>query len=176
MQSLKLWVLFGWLSAFTCAQRTGAGLAKVEWMTLEEVEVSMQKEKRPILIDLYTDWCGWCKVMDKKTYQNKNVSSYLQQKFYAVKLNAEATKSISWNGNTYRFNPNYKTHDFAIYLTGGQLSYPTTVIIPVEEAQPQAIPGFLEPKDFEIIVKYFGERKFGKMPFNQFQQQFKSNW
>lgn len=176
MQSLKLLVLFGWISVFACAQKPTAGFAKVEWMTLEEAANSMQKEKRPILIDLYTDWCGWCKVMDKKTYSNKNVSTYLQQKFYSVKLNAEGNKNIQWNGKTYKFNANYKTHDFAIYLTGGQLSYPTTVIIPVEELQPQAIPGYLEPKDLEMIVKYFGEGKFGKVPFNQFQQQFKSSW
>ena len=176
MQSLKLWVLFGWISVFACAQKSSTDADKVQWMTLEEVMTSMQKEKRPILIDLYTDWCGWCKVMDKKTYQNKNVSAYLQQKFYAVKLNAEATKAITWNGKMYKFNPGYKTHDFAIYLTGGQLSYPTTVIIPLEEPQPQAIPGFLEPKDFEMIVKYFGEGKYGKIPFNQFQKQFKGTW
>lgn len=176
MQSVKLCVLFAWLSFFACAQTSAPSITKVEWMTLSEVELNMQKEKRPILIDLYTDWCGWCKVMDRKTYSNKNVSSYLQQKFYAVKLNAEATQSINWNGKTYKFNPAYKTHDFAIYLTGGQLSYPTTVIIPVEQPQPQAIPGFLEPKDFEMIAKYFGEKKFGKVPFNQYQQTFKPSW
>jgi thioredoxin-related protein len=176
MQSLKLLVLFGWISFFACAQKMAPGFAKVEWMTLEQAATSMQKEKRPILIDLYTDWCGWCKVMDKKTYANKNVSAYLQQKFYAVKLNAESPKTIVWNGKTYKFNANYKTHDFAIYLSGGQLSYPTTVIIPLENTQPQAIPGFLEPKDFEIVVKYFGEGKFGKVPFNQYQQHFKSSW
>lgn len=176
MQSLKLLVLFGWLSVFTCGNTPSVARVKVEWMTLEEVEASMLKERRPILIDLYTDWCGWCKVMDKKTYQNKNVSGYLQQKFYAVKLNAESTQSITWRGKTYRFNSGYKTHEFAIYLTGGQLSYPTTVIIPIEDAQPQAIPGFMEPKDFEMIVKYFGEGKFAKVPFTQYQKQFKSSW
>ena len=176
MQSLKLLVLFGCLSAFTCAQKAAPKVSKLGWMTLSEVATNMQKEKRPILIDLYTDWCGWCKVMDKKTYSNKNVIAYLQQKFYVVKLNAEGTQSITWNGKTYRFNPGYKTHDFAVYLTGGQLSYPTTVILPVEEAQPQAIPGYMEPKDFEMIVKYFGEGQFGKIPFNQFQQKFKSTW
>jgi thioredoxin-related protein len=175
MQSLKLMVLFGWISVFACAQKP-APVSKVEWMTLEQVAASMQKERRPILIDLYTDWCGWCKVMDKKTYSNKKVSAYLQQKFYSVKLNAEGKQSITWNGKLYRFNANYKTHDFAMYLTGGQLSYPTTVIIPVEQLQPQAIPGYLEPKEFELVVKYFGEGKFGKVPFNQFQQQFKSTW
>lgn len=175
MQSLKLWVLFGWLSVFACAQKPLA-VSKVEWMTLEQAAASMLKERRPILIDLYTDWCGWCKVMDKKTYSNKKVSSYLQEKFYSVKLNAEGTQSITWNGKTYRFNASYRTHDFAIYLTGGQLSYPTTVILPVNEATPQAIPGYLEPKNFEPIVKYFGEGKFGKIPFNLYHQQFKSTW
>ena len=177
MQSLKLLVLFGWISIFACAQKAApSATAKVEWMTLSEVAANMQKERRPILIDLYTDWCGWCKVMDKKTYSNKNVSAYLQQKFYAVKLNAEATPSITWKGKTYKFNANYKTHDFAIYLTGGLLSFPTTVILPLEDTQPQAIPGFMEPKNFEMIVKYFGEGNFGKVPFNQFQQKFKSTW
>jgi thioredoxin-related protein len=176
MQSFKLLVLFGWISVFGCAQRNAPTFAKVEWMTLEQALEGMQREKRPILIDLYTDWCGWCKVMDKKTYTNKNVSAYLQEKFYAVKLNAESTKNITWNGKIYRFNANYKTHDFAVYLTGGQLSYPTTVIIPVQDAQPQAIPGFLEPKDLELIVKYFGEGKFGNVPFTQYQQQFKPSW
>ena len=101
---------------------------------------------------------------------------YLKQKFYFVKVNAESKQSINWNGRKYTFNPEYRTNEFALYLTQGRLSYPTTVIIPVEDGQPQAIPGFLEPKDFEVIVKYFGEGKYRKVPFPQYQQQFKSSW
>ena len=71
MQSLKLIVLFGWLSIFSCAGTWSQESVSIEWMTLAQVESSLQKEKRPVLIDLYTDWCGWCKVMDKKTYSNK---------------------------------------------------------------------------------------------------------
>ena len=176
MQSLKLIVLFGWLSIFSCAGTTSQESVSIEWMTLAQVESSLQKEKRPVLIDLYTDWCGWCKVMDKKTYSNKKVIEYLKQKFYFVKVNAESKQSINWNGRKYTFNPEYRTNEFALYLTQGRLSYPTTVIIPVEDGQPQAIPGFLEPKDFEVIVKYFGEGKYRKVPFPQYQQQFKSSW
>lgn len=176
MQSLKLIVLFGWLSIFSCAGTWSQESVSIEWMTLAQVESSLQKEKRPVLIDLYTDWCGWCKVMDKKTYSNKKVIEYLKQKFYFVKVNAESKQSINWNGRKYTFNPEYRTNEFALYLTQGRLSYPTTVIIPVEDGQPQAIPGFLEPKDFEVIVKYFGEGKYRKVPFPQYQQQFKSSW
>ena len=76
----------------------------------------------------------------------------------------------------FAFNPQYKTNEFAIYLTGGQLSYPTTVIIPTDGSGPQAIPGFLKPADFEIILKYFGEGKYGKVPFNEYRKTFKATW
>lgn len=147
-----------------------------QWMSLKDAELSLGKQNRPVLIDLYTDWCGWCKVMDKKTYSNKNVAAYLSEKFYTVKVNAESQEAINWKGKSYAFNSRYKTNDFAIYLTRGQLSYPTTVIIPADGSEPQAIPGFLEPKDFELIVKYFGEGHYGKTPFPDYQKGFKATW
>jgi len=189
MQTLKMSVFFCWLVVFSCAEKPAVTAAKIKWqgngkeaaaeklkwLSLEDAAAGLKNEKRPILIDLYTDWCGWCKVMDKKTYSNKEVSSYVQQKFYPVKFDAEGRKTITWNGKTYDFNARHKTHDFAIYLTNGQLSYPTTVIIPVD-GEPQAIPGYLAPNEFELIAKYFGEGKYGKVSFDEYQKSFKSKW
>lgn len=175
MQTLKLMVLFVWLTIFSCAQKPVAEADKVQWMALEDVVANLKKEKRPVLIDLYTDWCGWCKVMDKKTYSNKNVTTYIQQKFYPIKFDAEGRKAITWNGKTYDFNSRYKTHDWAVYLTNGQLSYPTTVIIPVD-GEPQAIPGYMTPAELEFIVKYFGEGKYGTVKFDEYQKGFKAQW
>jgi thioredoxin-related protein len=176
MQTLKLVILLGCLTVFTFGHKPIETVEKTKWMTLREASDSLKKEKRPILVDLYTDWCGWCKVMDKKTYSHKQVSEYLGQKFYAVKIDAESKQAIEWNGKSYPFNAQYRTNEFALYLTQGQLSYPTTVIIPVDGTAPQAIPGYLEPKDFEMIVKYFGEGHYGKTPFPQYQRSFKSSW
>ena len=149
---------------------------KLPWMKLTEAEAAARKLQKPILLDLYTDWCGWCKVMDKKTYSDKKLIRYVMEKFYPVKLNAETREDISWSGKTYGFSKSNRTNDFAMYLTQGRLSYPTTVIIPADGSGPQAIPGYLTPKEMEIILKYFGEGRHGRISFAQYEQEFRSTW
>ncbi len=177
---LKLLVLVGTITLIFSAGKPVDGAEgatdKTKWITLKDAADSLKKQKRPVLIDLYTDWCGWCKVMDKKTYSNNNVSQYLKQKFYAVKVDAESKQAIEWNGKSFSYNQQYRTNEFALYLTNGQLSYPTTVILPSDGSAPQAIPGYLEPKDFEMVVKYFGEGHYGKTPFDEYQKNFKATW
>ncbi len=148
----------------------------MRWMTLSEAEAAVAREPRPILIDLYTDWCGWCKVMDKRTYQDKKVAAYLNSHFYAVKLDAESRQSLQFQGRSFAFNPQYKTNEIALYLSGGQLSYPTTVIIPPNGEGPQPIPGYLAPNELELIVKYFGEGAYRKQDFPSYQKKFKGEW
>lgn len=149
---------------------------KLNWLTLAEVEAKLKEQPRPVLIDLYTDWCGWCKVMDKKTYSNQQLIQYLNQKFYIVKLNAESRSEFTWKGKSYAYNPQYRANDIAVYLTDGQLAYPTTVIIPSDNSGPQPIAGMLEVKDMELITTYFGENKYGKIPFDSYAKRFKPQW
>jgi thioredoxin-related protein len=176
MQTGKLLFLSAWVIIFSCGQKPTGSADHVKWLSLSEASARLQNEKRPILIDLYTDWCGWCKIMDKKTYSNTKVARYLQENFYPVKVNAESRETMTWNGKSYNFNADFRTNDFAVYVTQGRLEFPTTVIIPADGSEPQAIPGYLEPKDLELIVKYFGEGKYGKISFDEFQKSFKSSW
>jgi thioredoxin-related protein len=176
MQKLMLALISAFVLSFSAADKPAPKADKLKWMTLKEAQQAMLTEKRPVLIDLYTDWCGWCKVMDKKTYSNQKVISYLQQHFYPVKLNAETKETLNWNEKAYSFNSASRTNDFALFLTYGRLSYPTTVIIPLDNSAPQPVPGYLEPKELELFVRYFGDGKYGKQPFEEYQKGFKSEW
>lgn len=170
---LFLLLLTGIINLSMSANEHARGTA---WISLQEAEKQFSREKKPILIDLYTNWCGWCRVMDKKTYAHEGVATYLNSKFYAVKMNAETKKELKFMGKTFHFNERYNTNELALFLTNNRLSYPTTIIIPADGSPPQIIPGYMEPADFEVILKYFGEGKFGKESFDKFRQGFKGTW
>jgi uncharacterized protein YyaL (SSP411 family) len=147
----------------------------ITWLTIDEAAARLQQEKKPILIDLYTTWCGWCKQMDRRTYSNKHVAEYLSDKFITVRLDAETHQTITWGGKTYPFDPEYRCNMFAVYLAHGRLEFPTTIIIAPGE-EPQAIPGFMGPKDFEPLVKYFGEGAYHTTGFDVYQKSFRPSW
>ncbi len=150
--------------------------AKVNWMEPAMLAEAYAKEPRPILVDLYTDWCGWCKVMDKKTYANEQVAKYINQKYYAVKFNAESTGDITFNGKVYRYNSRYKTHDLAIYLSQGKLAYPNTIFLTSPDSRPASMEGFLKPSEFEAPLKYFGEGAYSRQSLQEFTHGLKREW
>ena len=127
-------------------------------------------------MDIYTSWCYWCKVMDKKTYTNSKVISYINSHFYAVKVNAETKDILKWDNKEYDYNPGNKVNDFALYATRGQLAFPNTIIFGDLNQEPTSIPGFMEPKEIEVILKYFGENMYKKKNFNEYSKNFKSTW
>jgi thioredoxin-related protein len=147
----------------------------ISWLTIDEVPAKLKEQPKPILIDLYTTWCGWCKQMDHRTYSNKKVIQYLGDKFYTVRLDAETHNTITWQGRTYQFDPQYRCNMFAVYLSHGQLEFPTTIIIAPGQ-EPQAIPGFMEPKAIEPLVKYFGEGEYKSRGFDEYAKNFRSSW
>ncbi|MEO6134262.1 MAG: DUF255 domain-containing protein [Ginsengibacter sp.] len=161
---------------FSFAKVNTTSKEKINWLTIEEVQLKAEKESKPVIIDLYTNWCYWCKVMDKKTYNNSKVIEYVNKHFYAVKLNAETKEKLNWNKKEYLYTQSNKVNEFSVYITDGQLSFPTTVIFPDIKKVPAAIPGFLEPKDMEAVLKYFGEGKYKTQNFEEFSKQFKNEW
>ena len=133
-----------------------------------------KNKKKKILIDLYTDWCGWCKVMDKNTFANEEVANYINKYYYPVKLNAEHKEDIKFNEKVYSYvsSRGKGYNEFALELTGGKLSYPSVVFIDEDMNIIQPIQGYQEAKDFIKIAKYFGEDYYKNTPWSVFQQNY----
>ncbi len=145
-------LLFISLIIVSCAWIIPAAKSDVEWLKLEDVTVKLKEQNKPVIIDLYTDWCHWCKVMDDKTYSNKKVIEYISEHFYASRINAETRETIKWREKNYYYNSQYRINDFSLFITYGQASFPTTVIIPDDGSPPIPIAGFMKPKEIEPIL------------------------
>ena len=148
---------------------------KVNWMNFAEMQAAYAKQPKPILVDLYTDWCGWCKVMEKSTYGNEKVAAYINQHYYAVKFNAESRQKVMFNGKEYGYNESMKTNDLALLLSFGDRSYPNTIFLGSIADRPAPLAGYLKPKEIEGPLRYFAERK-GEETFVEFNQKMKPNW
>ena len=166
-------------AAFSCAataedknKRTEAN-KEINWMTVDEVQVAMKKEPRKVLIDFYTSWCGWCKVMDKKTYSNPEIIKYVNEKFYAVKFDAEQKESVMFMGKTYEFKAEKRANEFAASLLGDRLSYPTTVFMTEQFQNPSMVPGYQDVPKMETILNFLGENKYQTLKWEDHMKEYK---
>ncbi len=148
----------------------------INWVTLSELKELYAKNPKPVLVDIYTDWCGWCKEMDRTTYRHEKLAAYINKNYYAVKFNAESRATVTFNNKSFKYNPTYKVNELALYLTNGQLSFPTTVFMSGTEAQPAALPGYLRPKQMEAPMKFFGEKANEKETFVAFNKKLRTEW
>ncbi|MBC3539808.1 thioredoxin family protein [Rufibacter sediminis] len=135
-----------------------APAAQLQWLTLAQALEKNRVAPRKILVDVYTDWCGWCKKMDKQVYQNPEVIKKLNQDFYVVKLNAEQRQAITIQGKTYKYVEKYRAHELALSLLQGQMSYPSTVFLNEKQQVMERVPGFIPPKDFLRALAYLSEK------------------
>ncbi len=160
----------------TTAQDKAPEAKLVKWLSFEEALERSKTEKRKIFVDVYTDWCGWCKVMDKSTFSEPEVAKILNEKFYPVKFDAEQTNDVEFAGRTFKFIPqgNKGVHELAVALLNSQMSYPTVVFLDEEFRMIQPLAGYLKPAQFHPIVQFIGEDHFKKMKWSEFQTVYKS--
>jgi len=149
--------------------------SEVKWYTLQEAEKLMKATPKPLFIDAYTDWCGWCKRMDQDTFTNPIIADILNSKFYPVKFNAEGKESITFLGQTFVNDGKAgRAHQLAIELLQGQLSYPTVVFL-TQEGEKYGIspvPGYRPPKDMEVLLAFFADNSYRTKSFEEFQKGF----
>ncbi|WP_045803186.1 thioredoxin family protein [Flagellimonas lutaonensis] len=134
---------------------------EINWLTWKEAVALTKNEgnTKKVFVDVYTDWCGWCKKMDKDTFQNPEVAAYMQANFHMVKMDAEGKEPIEYNGKTFKYVPSGRRgyHELAAALLQGRLSYPTVVFLDENLNMLSPVPGYQKVEPFLQIARYFGD-------------------
>ncbi len=167
------------MSANAFSSQNNDDEASINWVSIEEAEKLVKQNPKKIFVDVYTDWCGWCKRMDANTFSHPEIVKYINDNFYAVKLDAEQEAPITFRGQEYiNENPGQRrsSHNFARALLQGKMSYPSVAFFDEELNLITAIPGYREPKQFEPVLVFFSEDHFLTQPdLNEFIEGFEGS-
>ena len=147
----------------------------VNWVTFDEAYILCKKNPRPIMIDVYTTWCGPCKMMSAQTFNNPEIAAYINNKFYAVKFDAESKDSVKFDKyvfvSTDVTNPK-APHQFAASILDNHLAYPSIVFLNNQIQRLDVLKGFMPPKNFEPILTYYGSGQYQKIKWEDYQSKF----
>ncbi len=134
---------------------------EINWVSFDKALELQKKIPKKIMMDVHTNWCGPCKMLDKNTFHNADVVNYVNKNYYAVKFNGEGNETINYKGQTFS-NPNYNpelanrrnsAHQLASYL---QISaYPTIVFFDENGGVIAPIRGYQKPTQLELYLKMF---------------------
>ncbi len=143
---------------------------EVKWYSIEEAVQLARVEPRLLVIDVYTDWCGWCKRMDATTFSDPSVAEIMNKHFYPVKLNAEGKEDIVLGDRTFKFVDNGRRgyHEIAAIVTKGRLSYPTISYVDDQGKVLEASPGYKTADQFKVYLSYYVEDAYKTKTFQEY--------
>lgn len=149
---------------------------KVKWYSFEEAVELNKKEQRKIFIDVYTDWCGWCKKMEATTFTNPHITKILNEEYYAVRFDAETNDTISFGGREFINEGGRRSpHQLAVALLQGKMSYPSVAYLNENNQFLTAVPGYYTADRLEPVLKFFAEDAFKSQSFEEYSKNFNTN-
>ncbi len=159
------------IQATSATTAVAATNSDFKWYTFEEAVAANEKEPKKFMIDMYTSWCGWCKVMDQKTFSKPEVQDYLNEHFYAIKFNAERKDKMSFKGEDFEFMQRGRRgiHGLANKLMNGRASYPTIVYLDEKMEPIRSAPGFKQVVQIMPELKYAAENAYKTQSLGEFQ-------
>jgi thiol-disulfide isomerase/thioredoxin len=131
--------------------RPGLDAQALRWYSFDEGIALAQQTNKKLLIDVYTDWCSWCKKMDKEVYTNPDVKAVLQSHFIAVKLNAESSRELTYKGR--------RLTEMTIAREMGVNGYPTTVFLYSNSEPLTKVAGYIQSEDFVKLLRSVAENR-----------------
>lgn len=139
---------------------TSAG--ELKWRKFDEGFAEAKKTNKKIMLDVYTDWCGWCKRLDKDVYANDKIMAYLNTKYISIKLNAESKNTITYKDTAYS--------EIQMARLLGVSGYPAIIFFESSSDPITMLGGYVAPEKFLPIIQYIGEDHYKNMTWEEFQK------
>ncbi|HSG29307.1 MAG TPA: thioredoxin family protein [Candidatus Krumholzibacterium sp.] len=141
-----LWVILAVLAA-GCGGDGGSVAEPGAWLAFNEGMKAAADTGKPVVIDFYTSWCRWCKVMDRDTFSDPEVKAYLEKNFVTIRLDAEnRSDQLTYRGQTY--TPVELTKKFAVR------GYPSLAYLENDGEIIMVVTGFKKPAEFLPTLRY----------------------
>jgi thioredoxin-related protein len=154
--------------ASAAAQKsTPANPPELRWTGLEKAIATAAEQKKAVLLDVYTDWCGWCKKMDKEVFPDPAVAEVLAKRFALAKVNGESREPITYKGQ--------KTDGVGIARAFGVRGYPAIIFLDSNGEMLTMIPGFLTAEQFLPVVLFIGNKEYEKMEWDAYLASFNAS-
>ena len=142
----------------------------IQWMSFEQAVAKSNVTPKKIFIDISTSWCGWCKKMDASTFKDTSIIRYMNDHYYAVRLDAETHDTIHFQDKLFVFKPEYKANELALSLLSGQMSYPSFIFMDEKFVLLSPLAGYQTVPQLEAVMKYFGANIFKDQKWEDYQK------
>jgi len=143
----------------------------IEWLSWEEAFEKSEVQKRKFIVDIYTEWCTWCKKMDQTTFSDPTVIEYINANFYAIKFDAEEKDPIQFQGQIYKFENGIWRggyHQLAAKITNNRIKLPTVVFLDERSEILQSIGGYRNAYEMEMMSDFFAGDHHKSTPWKTF--------
>jgi thioredoxin-related protein len=146
------------ISAWSCKEKDEIPTlinGELNWLTIADIESMDKPSSKMYLVDIYTDWCVWCKVMDKNTFSDPEIKAYLDKYFHVAKFNAEGKESVQFNGKNYEWIPAGRNgiNKLALEMLSGRPSYPSIVFLDEKKQKVEVAVGYHDPEKMMAVLK-----------------------
>jgi len=136
--------------------------ASLKWKRLTAGMAEAKKANRKVLLDVYTDWCKWCKKLDEEVYAEPKVASYLGKNYVTIKLNAESTDTVTFQGK--------QSTEAELAQAFGVTGYPTIIFIDPQGEPIDKLGGFVNAEQFLPIIRFIGDDTYKTTSWDEYQK------
>ncbi len=132
---------------------SGWAASSINWTSLKAAQDSAKNGDKMLYLHFYTDWCGYCKKMNKETFKNPKIIDYLNKNFLVVKVNPEKDKTAKTLGQKYGVR-GFPAHGFS-----------------EDGVKPlTSIPGYMPPQRFLKLLEFVKTETYKTMSFQKFEK------